>query len=284
LQLRAAAAPIAPVGAVPVSAPVDWAQFREEMKKRNQPGVIVLLEQGQPAGQAKRTPQDTKETLAAARGRDPLAAAIHASLMSCSAECELPLLLTQAVFVAAPADQARQQFPALPAKVGMALVNADGKVLASSAADADLGKKFASRAVELMYGKDGALLAERIKAERTALGEAACKQFDAAVVDLDDDAFDRRQRASETIGKLFPRIPASLIQAHRAAPSLEVRSRIDSLFRKKLHDENTAALLQRSLAPYVAAANFDVRIKCGQGALMPQAHQFVQLWCETAQG
>ena len=273
---------VAAVRAKALPAPVDWAQFREEMKKRNQPGVIVLL---QPLGQAegKGGPrEDAKRQFVNPQGANPLASAIHTSLFTCSAECELPLLLVQAVFVAMPADQARKEFPSLPADAGMALVGVDGKVVATLPADVDMGKKFAARAAELLHGKDSARLADRIKAERTALGDAACKQLDAAVVDLDDDAFDRRQLASETLSKLFAKVPASLSQAHRAAPSLEVRTRIDSLFRKKLHDENTAALLQRSLAPHVAAANFDIRIKCGQGALMPHAHAFVQLWCEAA--
>lgn len=276
-EIQAALAPVAPV------APFNWAQFREEMKKRNQPGVIVLL---QPVGGAGQGPANPKEDAKrkfiaemAPHGTNPLASAIHNSLFSCG-DSDLPLLLVQAVFAAAPADQVRKEFPSVPADAGMALVGADGKVIASVPIDADMGKKFADRAAELLYGKDGARLADRVKAERAALGEAACKQLDAAVVDLDDDRFSRRQEASEALGKLFARVPASLAQAHRAAPSLEVRTRIDSLFRKKLHDENTAALFQRSLAPHVAvAANFDIRIKCGQGALLPHAHQFVQMWC-----
>jgi hypothetical protein len=265
------------------SAPVDFAQFRAEMKKRNQPGVIVLLQTpAQPAGQGKEDAK-RKEVFVPNQGSvNPLASAIHTSLFSCG-DSELPLLLVQAVFVAAPVESVRKEFPSLPADTGMALVGVDGKVLASLPADADLGKKFADRAADLLYGKDGARLADRIKAERTALGDAAAKQLDAAVVDLDDDEFARRQAASETLTKLFAKVPASLAQAHRAAPSLEVRRRIDSLFRKKLHEENTAALFQRSLTPYVAAAvNFDIRIKCGQGALLPHAHTFVQLWCEAA--
>lgn len=284
-QALPARAPAAPGWAVPPAAPIDWAQFRAEMKKRNQPGVVVLLpSKGQPAAPGKEGPaQDAKREISIVPDNlDPMATAINASLTSCSAECELPLLLVQAVFVAAPAEQVRKEFPLLPADAGMALVGADGKVLASLPANPEMGKKFAASAAQLIYGKDNALLAERIRAERLALGEAACKQLDAAVVDLDSDAFDRRQAASETIGKLFPKAANSLIQAHRAAPSLEVRARIDSLFRKKLHDENTAALFQRSLAPYVASVNFDIRIKCGQGALLPHAHQFVQLWCAGA--
>lgn len=263
-------------------APANWAQFRAEMKKRNQPGVIVLLTFGQ--ANATKDEDAKRKQLAAvphpASQPDPLATAIHASLFSCG-DSELPLLLSQAVFIAAPADQVRKEFPSIPAGAAMALVNGDGKVLNTLPAEVDLGKKFTDRAAELLFGKDGARLEELVKAERTALGEATCKQFDAAVIDLDDDAFPRRQAASEALGKLFPKVPASLTRARRAASSLEVRSRIDSLFRKPLHADNVGALFQQSLASYTPSSpHFNVRIKCGQGALLPHAHEFVQRWCQ----
>lgn len=285
-QLAKARAAI-PVGA-PI-APTDWNLFRAEMRKRNQPGVIVLLQELAPQGKPNPVPaqRDAKQLkeIAVPEGEccnNHLATAINTILFNCG-DSELPLLLVQAVFIAAPAEEVRKEFPALPTGAGLALIAADGKVQATLPVDADLGKKFADRVAQLIYGKDGVQLAERVKVERAALGEANCQRLDAALLDLDHDDFGRRQGASQVLTELFGKVPASLMQAFRSAPSLEVRVRIDSLFRKKLHDENTAALLQRSLAPHVAAqANFNVRVLCGQGALRPEAHRFVQLWSAAA--
>jgi hypothetical protein len=262
--------------------PFDWASFRNEMKKRNQPGVIVLLQSPPPAAKKAVEDEKLKKRLIEGDACDASvmlqATTLHNLLFSCG-NSELPHMLVQAVFVAVPAAEARQEFASLPAGAGLALIGTDGRVLGSLPADADLDKKFIVRAAQLLYGPEDRLLRERVKAERAALGEAACKKLDEAFVDLDDDEFSRRQQGSLTLTGLFARIPASLALAYRNAPSMEVRVRIDSLFRKKLHDENTAALLQRSLAPYAAAIlNFDPRPNCGQGALRADAHEFVQRW------
>ncbi|MGE3808742.1 MAG: hypothetical protein AB7K24_29095 [Gemmataceae bacterium] len=271
------------VAAIPACPPLDFNRFRSEMKKRNQPGVVVLL-QPLTQGPAKQTnnKEAEKERLLkhlaeVSQPRNDLATAVHNSLFTCG-DSELPLLLVQAVFVAAPAEQVRKEFPTLPTDAGLALIGVDGKVIRSLPIDADMGNKFAERAAQLLYGKDGDLLAERIKAERAALGAADCKKLDAAIIDLDNDDFNIRQQASQTLAGLFSKVQASLARAHKDAASMEVRARIDALYRKKLDGENTAALFQQSLAPHVAAAQFDIRVRCGQGALRPEAHRFVQLW------
>lgn len=286
-NLRAAAA--AP--AVP-AAPIDWARFRGELKKRNQPGVIVLLQSlNQPVGvPAQKQKEQEKAQAAIKRLRvaqpvhpgNHLATAVHNTLFS-TCDSDLPQLLVQAVFIAASADQARKAFPSIPSNAGLALIDVDGKVAATLPIDAQLGMKFTERAVELVYGKDGGRLAERVKAERTALGESVCQKLDAAIIDLDADEFSRREIASETLGALLPRIPAALALAHRRAESLEVRTRIDTMFRRKLHDDNSSALLKQSLAPHVVAGlNFNIREKCGQGSFRPNAHEFAQRWCAAA--
>ncbi|MGE3807986.1 MAG: hypothetical protein AB7K24_25270 [Gemmataceae bacterium] len=273
------------IASVPV-VPTDWKQFHAEMKKRNQPGVVVLL-QSLPtapslkgaAAPAQQAQAEALKQLSDVHVNNDMATLVHNSLFNCG-DSELPLLLVQAVFVAAPAAEVHKQFPALPARAGLALIGAEGKVLASMPLEHDLGQKFADRAAQLIYGKDGTMLAERVRAERAALGAAACAKLDAAITDLDNDDFNLRQQASQTLAGLFPQVQATLAQAHRDAKSMEVRVRIDTLFRKKLHDANTAALFQRSLAPHVAAAaNFNIRVMCGQGSLLPQAHEFVQRWC-----
>ena len=62
------------------------------------------------------------------------------------------------------------------------------------------------------------------------LGPAACTQFDAAVRDLDADAFPVREAASKKLAELAPRAPALLAEALEGAPSLEARCRITRLF------------------------------------------------------
>jgi hypothetical protein len=284
------AAAILPPPAPPPAPLANWAsQFRDEMKKRGVPGVLVILPEASAPGKQDNgnfaEPRQKKIICGPIiHPAAQFASTVH-QLLHCCGDGELPQLLCQAVFVAAPADQVRKEFPSMPANAGVALIGVDGKLQATLPYDNELITKFQERVAHLLYGPKGERLVERAADERKALGNEAARRLDAALVDLDHDEFARREAASEVVKEVGGRALAVLALTLRNSPSLEAKNRISAVFQTRLQEANVASLLQASLAPYAQLQpNFDVRVACGQGALKPPAYAFVQMWWMESTG
>jgi len=138
-------------------------------------------------------------------------------------------LFCQAVFVCLPAKQAHKAFPKLEPATSVVLLGTDGKPCGSlMGSPALFEENFVSAVSELLYGPHGERLAVLADAQRRALGPLGAR-IDQAVKDLDHDRFRKREAASEFLARTADRTTAILIQAHRKAPSLEARRRIERL-------------------------------------------------------
>jgi len=138
-------------------------------------------------------------------------------------------LFCQAVFVCLPAKQARQAFPGLKPSAELVLLGLDGKPVASlPGSPALFEENFVPAITELLHGERGERLTTLADAQRRALGPLA-PRIDQAIKDLDHDRFRKREAASELLTRTADRTTAILIQAHRRAPSLEARRRIERL-------------------------------------------------------
>jgi len=138
-------------------------------------------------------------------------------------------LFYQAVFVCLPAKQAHKAFPKLEPATSLVLLGIDGKARGSlMGSPALFEENFVPAVSELLCGPRGERLAVLADAQRRALGPLGAR-IDAAIKDLDHDRFRKRQAASEFLARTADRTTAILIQAHRKAPSLEARRRIERL-------------------------------------------------------
>jgi hypothetical protein len=138
-------------------------------------------------------------------------------------------LFCQAVFVCLPAKQARQAFPGLKPSAELVLLDLNGKPVASlPGSPALFEENFVPAITELLHGERGERLTTLADAQRRALGPLAAR-IDQAIKDLDHDRFRKREAASELLARTADRTTAILIQAHRRAPSLEARRRIERL-------------------------------------------------------
>jgi hypothetical protein len=143
------------------------------------------------------------------------------------------MLFCQAVFVCLTAEETKQAFPDFKAEAALILLDLEGKPLDCLKPDGHLfGKDFAERMARFLYGDKGQHLQPVVEAQRKALGPAVCDQLDAAIRDLDSSKFTVRQAASRRLEELAPRATGPLAAALEKKPPLEVRRRIEQLFRE----------------------------------------------------
>lgn len=205
---------------------------RERMKQETKPGVVVVI----PAKpeDAEKLANHLSQLLG---GHDagcalwPTQGSDGSIVLLGQGDFSAQLLFCQAVFVCLPADQAKKAFPEVPADAGVLLLDLAGRAVASLPVHPELfGKEFTVRVTELVHGKKGERLAEVVRAQRQALGDALSAQFDKALRDLESDNFATRQAATESLEKLAPRATALLASAYRTRPPLDLARRLDQLF------------------------------------------------------
>ncbi len=199
---------------------------RRRMREEVKPAVLILVPQEEAARNllAARMTQllvgapQPEQGVRRAGGFEPVAPSQA-----------VDLLFSQAVFVCVPEEQARRAFPNFAAQAAVVLLDPDGRPAAALPdAPALFEQHFVAAVSEMLHGKNGERLAATARAQRAALGDRAVR-VDAAVRDLDHDRFRRREAASTLLTEAAPRTTAILIEAHKKAPSLEVRRRIERL-------------------------------------------------------
>lgn len=261
---------------------------RERMKQEIKPGVVIVI----PAKpeDADRLANDLAQLLGghdADCARWPTQETQHRTVMLGAGDFSAQLLFCQAVFVCLPADQARKAFPDLPANAAVLLLDLAGKPATSLPAQPELfGKEFNTRMADLLYGKDGERLAETVRAQRQALGDALAGQFDRAMRDLESDHFATRQAATEQLEKLAPRATALLASAYRTRPPLDLARRLDQQFAniyKAAPADKASARLPFGVAwnKRTGGCGGEIFAKCGLSSAPPPTRQFLRFLTET---
>lgn len=189
------------------------------------------------------------------------------------------LLLCQAVFVCLPPDQVKTLCPDLKADSALVLLDLQGKPVEQLKADPNLfGKEFVSQMREILYGKQGERLAATIKAQREALSKEEAGNLDKALANLDAEDFATRQAASEQLKTLAPRSTAAIASLLRGGPSLEVRMRVERIFK----DLQTAPADQAPSDPVLPyglqwqTVHVDPCPGCGQSFVDNSARNFLR--------
>lgn len=201
---------------------------RKRMKEEVKPGVVIIVPEEESAQNylsLRLTRLLGGEVAEVADGSVRQASYTESTKAPQGAAC----LFCQAVFVCLPAKQAHKAFPKLEPATSLVLLGIDGKPCGSLLGSPALYEEnFVTAVSELLYGPRGERLAVLADAQRRALGPLGAR-IDEAVKDLDHDRFRKREAASAFLARTADRTTAILIQAHRKAPSLEARRRIERL-------------------------------------------------------
>lgn len=262
-----------------------WRLALERMKAENKPGVVFLLPAD--AGQAAKLATQLQAWLGDGTVVPAKVARLFLSfdqkkLPGCQVVEKPPVpkdpavrqLLTQAVFACArrrPDD--RDQ----PEDAAVLLLGPDGKAVAALTAK-ELEANWTDGLTRLLDGDRGERLAERCRAERQALGEAAAKKVAAAIAALDSDEFDEREAAQAYLTPVAPKITALLALGLKGEPGLEKRRRIEQFF-VTIYEDATASK-PAALLPYGARWQLKERDACpgcGLGSAPPPARKFLAL-------
>jgi hypothetical protein len=130
------------------------------------------------------------------------------------------------------------------------LLGLDGKPAATLPERPGLFQEgFVPAMTELLHGARGERLAALAAAQRKALGVEMAARVDAAVKDLDNDRFRKREAASALLARSAKRTTAILLRAEQTAPSLEARRRLERLLEAV---QNAAASRPNRMLPYGA--------------------------------
>ena len=135
-------------------------------------------------------------------------------------------LLGMVVIVCLRRDFLNKTFKELKAAENALLVDWTGKKLAGAKLDyaqAATPKAFAKALRDLLYGNGGAHLEAWAGAARKQLGADKLKKVEQALKDLDAEHYKQRKAAKKVLKAKLPAALPLLIQARRAAKSVEVR-------------------------------------------------------------